>query len=163
MVRYASLVFALALSSCVSSNSALPQNIPNTLTGLEAEAGWELLWDGETTNGWRSAKAENFPARGWEIKDGVLSVLSSGGAESRNGGDIITTREYSSFELQVDFRITTGPTAVSSTSSILTCSRVRGRRLDLSFRSSTTMFTRMPEWVRLVIAPWGRFMTWFLR
>ena len=84
------------------------QHIPNTLTPLEKEAGWVLLWDGETKNGWRSVHAENFPAKGWEIKDGILSVLSSGGAESRNGGDIITTKEYSNFELMVDFRITRG-------------------------------------------------------
>lgn len=108
MGRFALLILILAVSGCASSTSGAQQDIPNTLTVLEKEAGWVLLWDGETTNGWRSAKADSFPAKGWEIKDGVLSVLSSGGAESRNGGDIITTREFSSFELQADFRITTG-------------------------------------------------------
>jgi hypothetical protein len=106
--RCSLLIVTIILSTGTSSNSAAQQNIPNTLTALEEEAGWVLLWDGETTNGWRSARAENFPAKGWDIKDGVLSVLSSGGAESRNGGDIITTKDYSNFELKVDFRITRG-------------------------------------------------------
>jgi hypothetical protein len=108
MHRFSPLIVTIILSTGTSSNSAAQQDIPNTLTALEEEAGWILLWDGETTNGWRSARAENFPAQGWEIEDGVLSVLSSGGAESRNGGDIITTRDYSNFELKVDFRITRG-------------------------------------------------------
>jgi hypothetical protein len=78
----------------------------NTLTAEEQAAGWRLLWDGKTTTGWRSAKAENFPTKGWEIKAGVLSVLATGGAESAAGGDIITRERYSQFELVLDFKIT---------------------------------------------------------
>src|SRR5688572_3809873 len=55
---------------------------PNTLTTQDLEGGWRLLWVGKSTKGWRSAKAEDFPAKGWEIKDGELTVLPSGGAES---------------------------------------------------------------------------------
>jgi hypothetical protein len=80
----------------------------NTLTAAEKTAGWRLLWDGRTTDGWRSAKSETFPAKGWEIKDGVLSVLASGGAESAAGGDIITRERFSEFELVLDFKITPG-------------------------------------------------------
>ena len=80
----------------------------NTLTAEEQAAGWRLLWDGKTTTGWRSAKAENFPTKGWEIKDGALSVLATGGAESAAGGDIITRERFSQFELVLDFKITPG-------------------------------------------------------
>jgi hypothetical protein len=80
----------------------------NTLTADEKAAGWRLLWDGKTTDGWRSAKAEAFPAQGWEVKDGLLTVLASGGAESTAGGDIITRERFSSFELVADFQITPG-------------------------------------------------------
>ena len=80
----------------------------NTLTPKEKEDGWQLLWDGKTTNGWRSAKAPAFPAKGWTIQNGVLSVQASNGAESENGGDIITTRTYRNFILKVDFKITKG-------------------------------------------------------
>ena len=67
-----------------------------------------MLWDGKTTNGWRGAKLAEFPEGGWGIKNGVLSVLSSGGEESTNGGDIVTTEKYGDFELKVDFKITEG-------------------------------------------------------
>jgi hypothetical protein len=80
----------------------------NTLKAEESAAGWKLLWDGKTPTGWRTAKAENFPAKGWEIKDGVLSVLASGGAESAAGGDIVTRERYAQFELVLDFKITKG-------------------------------------------------------
>jgi sugar phosphate isomerase/epimerase len=80
----------------------------NVLTAEEAAQGWTLLWDGKTTNGWRGAKIKEFPAKGWEIKDGCLRVLPSKGKESANGGDIITTRRYRNFILKVDFKITQG-------------------------------------------------------
>ena len=74
----------------------------------EAKNGWKMLWDGKTTEGWRGAKLDEFPTKGWEIKDGVLSVLSSGGEESAAGGDIVTKELYGDFELMVDFMITEG-------------------------------------------------------
>jgi hypothetical protein len=81
---------------------------PNTLRAAEQAAGWKLLWDGQTTAGWRGAKSANFPAKGWVIKDGELTVLATGGGESKAGGDIITQERYSDFELTLDFRITPG-------------------------------------------------------
>jgi len=83
-------------------------NIPNTLTPHEKRLGWRLLWDGKTSQGWRGAKMNDFPRFGWEIKDGILSVKESGGAESANGGDIITEDIFSEFELIVDFMLTEG-------------------------------------------------------
>lgn len=82
--------------------------IANTISKTEAKEGWRLLWDGKTTKGWRSAKSETFPEKGWAIEDGVLKVLKGDGGESTNGGDIITERKYKNFELSVDFRITPG-------------------------------------------------------
>jgi hypothetical protein len=81
---------------------------PNTLTREEHEAGWRLLWDGRSTWGWRGAKSEKFPEEGWEIADGALTVLESGGGESRAGGDIVTVAPYSDFDLELEFKITPG-------------------------------------------------------
>lgn len=82
--------------------------IPNYLTDLEKADGWKLLFDGKTTNGWRGAHKENFPEHGWTVKDGQLIVQKSDGAESTNGGDIVTTDEYGAFELSLEFKITEG-------------------------------------------------------
>lgn len=80
----------------------------NTLTDAEKETGWKLLWDGKTTNGWRGAKRDDFPDKGWSINNGILTVHASGGAESENGGDIVTTKSYKNFVLDVDFKFTEG-------------------------------------------------------
>lgn len=82
--------------------------IANTISEREAAEGWKLLWDGKTTEGWRGAKLDHFPEKGWSIDNGVLKVHKSGGGESTNGGDIVTTRPYKNFMLKVDFRITEG-------------------------------------------------------
>lgn len=82
--------------------------IINQLTDQEKADGWKLLFDGQTTSGWRGAHKEAFPAQGWKVEDGLLIVQSSNGAESTNGGDIVSDGEYAAFELSVDFKITEG-------------------------------------------------------
>ena len=82
--------------------------IDNSISPAEAADGWKLLWDGKTTNGWRGAKLDAFPEKGWKIENGVLKVLPGDGGESTNGGDIVTTSTYGSFILSVDFKITKG-------------------------------------------------------
>ena len=82
--------------------------IDNSISQKEAAAGWKLLWDGKTTEGWRGAKLTTFPTGGWLLENGVLKVLGSNGAESANGGDIVTVKKYKNFELSVDFKITDG-------------------------------------------------------
>ncbi len=85
--------------------SPAPQN---TLTAEESAAGWKLLWDGKTSEGWRSAKGPDFPKGGWKIENGELVINETGGAESAAAGDIITKEKFSDFELSVDFKITPG-------------------------------------------------------
>ena len=102
--NFTSLAFVvLVLVTQVASADA-----SNTLTAEEKAAGWRLLWDGKTTGGWRSVKAEIFPASGWVIKDGVLTVLGKRGQEAAGPGDIITRERFSEFELVADFKITSG-------------------------------------------------------
>ena len=80
----------------------------NQLTPLEKRHGWRLLWDGQTSNGWRGAKLDHFPEEGWEIKDGILTVWATGGGEATGPGDIITVDQFSDFELELEFMITKG-------------------------------------------------------
>ncbi len=80
----------------------------NKLTTYEVNHGWRLLWDGKTSAGWRGAKFEDFPKKGWTMKDGILTVEANDGGESTGPGDILTVDSYSNFEIQLEFKITEG-------------------------------------------------------
>lgn len=69
----------------------------------EIEQGWQLLFDGKTSNGWKGAQSVTFPDSGWEIEDGILTVLAG-----KKGGDIVTVDQYSSFELSLEFKLSPG-------------------------------------------------------
>jgi len=70
---------------------------------VDSEEGFTVLFDGTTTEHFRSYNGENFPERGWVIEDGTLHVI--GGAR---GGDIVTRQQYSDFDLRWDWRVSPG-------------------------------------------------------
>jgi hypothetical protein len=80
----------------------------NRLTEREIKEGWQLLWDGKTTENWRGARLDHFPEKGWNIEDGILIVEKSSGEESAHGGDIVTTEIYGDFIFKIDFKMTKG-------------------------------------------------------
>lgn len=80
---------------------------PNRLSEAEAALGWRLLFDGESTEAWRGAHRDDFPSKGWEVRDGELTVLASEPGKPRGGG-IVTRETFSAFELQLEFRMTEG-------------------------------------------------------
>lgn len=82
--------------------------IPNNLSAAEKKSGWRLLFDGNSNKGWVGAYKNSFPEKGWEIKDGLLSVISSEGKEAANGGDIVTTGLFSAFDLSFEFKLAPG-------------------------------------------------------
>ncbi len=70
----------------------------NALNEAEKLAGWELLFDGQSTTGWRNFKKETI-SDGWKVENGELSRVSKG------AGDIITEDQFESFELSLEFKI----------------------------------------------------------
>ena len=102
------LFLALAIACSGRTSAGNMDQAPNTLTAAERAAGWKLLFDGRAMDGWRGAYMDKLPERGWEVRDGILSVQESGGGEAAFGGDIVTLDEYGDFELSVDFRLTPG-------------------------------------------------------
>lgn len=82
----------------------------NVLSPEEQADGWELLFDGKSSKGWRSAKYEGFPKKSWEIANGLMMIHRTNGEEggfnARDmGGDIVTEKMYKNFILKFDFRV----------------------------------------------------------
>ncbi len=73
------------------------QNGPNRLTAAEQAAGWRLLFDGRTTEGWRGYGADSMPA-GWQVVEGALTRVAP-------AGDIITRETFRNFELTADWMV----------------------------------------------------------
>ena len=86
--------------------SLLAADAPNTLTKEEKVAGWKLLFDGKSTAGWRGYRLKEMPP-GWSVIDGALVKVKSGaGGKGAGGGDdIVTTEEFESFELSLEWKI----------------------------------------------------------
>jgi hypothetical protein len=75
----------------------------NVLTAEEQAAGWVLLFDGKSTAGWRGYKKPSMPDKGWRVEDGLLKKVAG-----ERGGDIITERKFTNFELTWEWRLAPG-------------------------------------------------------
>lgn len=95
-LRLLFLVPACLLASAALATAAEPA--PNTLTAEEQSAGWKLLFDGKSTDGWRNYKKTEI-GQGWKVEDGAL-VRAGGGA-----GDIVTKDKFAAFELSLEYKI----------------------------------------------------------
>ncbi len=95
---YCSLMLLIATASVVSAAPV------NQLAPKEKAAGWKLLFDGKSTQGWRSFKKETFPEKGWVVEEGWLHCLGKGGG-NKGGGDIVTDAEFTDFELKWEWKL----------------------------------------------------------
>jgi len=82
--------------------------VSNDMSALEKKQGYRLLWDGKTSKGWTSSNGTAFPAEGWQIQDGILSIQKDIPGEKAKGGDIVSEKEFSAYELKFDFKLTKG-------------------------------------------------------
>ena len=101
-MNYKSLTLALAsaalMTSCADSQK------PNTLTQAEIADGWELLFDGETMNGWRDFNGDSL-TEPWHVVDGCIQAK---GAGSDGSGYIVTDRQFDNFILDWDWKLSHG-------------------------------------------------------
>ena len=86
------LALVMAFTLTPSARAAAPA--PNQLTEAEKAAGWRLLFNGRTLDGWRQFKKTDGPGPGWQVKDGILICVKGG-----KGGDIISQDQFDDFEL----------------------------------------------------------------
>lgn len=97
------MLLAAGVSACVFASA---RGKDNSLSKKEAAKGWKLLFDGRTPQGWQSIRGGGFPASGWTIENGAMTIADNNDRSSV--GDVVTDRKYGNFELTVDFRFTEG-------------------------------------------------------
>lgn len=86
------VLFAVVLCSCAEKQ--------NVLTEQEKLDGWKLLFDGQSTKGWRDYNAKDIT--GWVAENGCLAASGTG---SDSTGYIVTDQQYNNFELNLDWKI----------------------------------------------------------
>ena len=79
---------------------------PNSLTAQESKDGWQLLFDGTTTNGWHTYGYDAV-GKGWAITDGTLhlDVATMNDWPKNESKDILTNEEYDNFDFKTDWKI----------------------------------------------------------
>lgn len=102
-LRFSSIATIAAGAFALNLMAAEKPGAFNTLTAQEKAAGWKLLFDGKTTQGWRSYRKETFPEKGWVVEDGCLKKVAK-----VRGGDIITEAKFDDFELRWEWRVALG-------------------------------------------------------
>ncbi len=75
----------------------------NVLTEQETNAGWKLLFDGKTLDGWRMY--QNKAADAWGVNNGELYCKGSETDKSDLRSDIITHDQFENYELSIDWKI----------------------------------------------------------
>lgn len=112
----ASLIAAALVLACSSGDSALADDTSETLSALagadagdtseramadstgEDEQEWRSLFDGTSLKGWQGHRTPGELPGGWEVIDGELTRTGS-------GGDIVTTEQFASFELEFEWKV----------------------------------------------------------
>ncbi len=90
----------LALAGPADAQQTRSESPINALSDAERAAGWELLFDGKTTDGWRGYMMETMPD-GWQVVDGELTRVG-------RGPDIITVQQFENFDLTMEWKVERG-------------------------------------------------------
>lgn len=68
----------------------------------EKEEGWDIVFDGSSTDALRDFKTDAFPAKGWTIQE-------DGSLYAQHGSvDIVTRKQYRDFDLQMEWKLSKG-------------------------------------------------------
>ena len=89
--------------STATTDNTSNTTMDNSLTGAEKSEGYQLLFDGKTTTGWRTY--QNKSADSWSAKDGALYCKGDSTNKSDMRADLITTDQFENFDLSIDWKI----------------------------------------------------------
>ncbi|HTL09086.1 MAG TPA: DUF1080 domain-containing protein [Chitinophagaceae bacterium] len=91
------------LAALLFTSFSRAQTTDNTLSKAEKKAGWQLLFNGQSTSLWRPYK--NAASDGWEVVDGQVHCKEKG---VQHRADLVTKEKFADFELAFDWKVSTG-------------------------------------------------------
>ena len=100
------LFVTILFVNCDSSKVNTMNTPENSLTQQEKNNGWQLLFDGQSTNGWHTYGKQSA-GKAWSVNDGALYLDAEGkkNLASSESGDLVTNEEYDNFDLKLDWKI----------------------------------------------------------
>jgi hypothetical protein len=108
------IIFLLSITSCQKNSRdqatvSQPEEGMNQLTEKEKAEGWELLFDGTGLTGWKRYNHDTIGPL-WSVKDGAIVCDGKGLGEGsgKDGGSLMTTREFGNFELSIEWKVSPG-------------------------------------------------------
>ncbi len=95
-------VFICCNSTKMSSTSAKQ----NALTSAEKRDGWQLLFDGTSTNGWHTYGYQSV-GKGWVVEDGAIHLNTANKKDwpANESKDLLTNEAYDNFHFKTDWKI----------------------------------------------------------
>jgi Domain of Unknown Function (DUF1080) len=99
---------AAALAASISLAAAVAAQPSNQLSPAEQKAGWTLLFNGTSLDGWRAYKRPDASGTRWAVKDGLLCLDPGDKTDTRGARDIVFDKPYSQFELAWDWKVSPG-------------------------------------------------------
>jgi hypothetical protein len=110
------LACLMAVAACASAQvrtqgGETMLTAPNRLSAAERAAGWRLLFDGKTFDGWRGLGYDSVPTAHWRIENGAIKKVPSGeiprmpDGQPARGGDLMTKERFADFDLSCEWKI----------------------------------------------------------
>ncbi|NLR64374.1 DUF1080 domain-containing protein [Chitinophaga varians] len=100
------IIGAFMLGAITGATAVKAQKV-NSLSAKEKKEGWQLLFDGKTTNGWHTY-LQDAASPAWKVADGALKFDVDAKKNGAPGGDLVTNGEYENYELSIDWKISEG-------------------------------------------------------
>lgn len=74
--------------------------LPFTACAQTDAAEWQVLFDGETLDGWKAFR-DATPPEGWQVVEGAITRVGG-------GGDLVSVGQYGNFELRLEWNVSEG-------------------------------------------------------
>ena len=99
---------AAALAASISMAAVVAAQAPNQLAPADQQAGWTLLFNGTSLDGWRAYKRPDAAGTRWVVKDNLLCLAPGDSTDTRGARDIVFDKPFSQFEFSWDWRVSAG-------------------------------------------------------